>query len=91
MDLMSLLLNGAGGAILGPLVSQFLGGKHQSLMIRVISGVIGGVGAGAGADAAGMGSLLGDAQMMQMIQSVLEGGVGGGVLASLSGILKKKA
>jgi hypothetical protein len=91
MDLMSLLLNGAGGAILGPLVSQFLGGKHQSLMIRVISGMIGGVGAGAGADAAGLGAIFGDAQTMQMLQSALEGGVGGGVLASLSGMLKKKA
>ncbi len=91
MDLMALLLNGAGGAILGPLVSQFLGGKNQSMIMRVISGMIGGVGAGAGADAAGLGSILGDAQMMQMIQSVLEGGLGGGALASLSGMLKKKA
>ena len=91
MDMMDLLLNGAGGAIIGPLVSQFLGGKHQSLIMRVIAGIVGGVGVGAGADSAGMGSILGNDQMMQMIQSVLEGGLGGGALASLSGMIKKKS
>lgn len=91
MEMMDLILNGAGGAILGPLVSQFLGGKHQSLVMRVIAGLVGGVGAGAGADAAGMGALLGGDQMMQMIQSLLEGGLGGGVLATLAGAMKKKA
>lgn len=89
MDLMSLLLNGAGGAIIGPLVSQFLGGKNQSMLMRVIAGLVGGVGAGAGADAANIS--LGSEQTMQIIQSLLEGGVGGGVLASLSGMLKKKS
>lgn len=91
MDMTALLLNGVGGAVIGPLVSQYLGGKHQTLIMRVVAGVLGGVGAGAGADAAGLGALLGSDQTMQMIQSVLEGGVGGGVLASLSGFLKKKA
>lgn len=91
MDMMDLLLNGAGGAILGPIVSQFLGGKNQSLLMRVIAGVVGGVGVGAGADAAGMGALLGSDQTMQMIQSVLEGGVGGGLLATVAGMMKKKA
>ncbi|OFX01752.1 MAG: hypothetical protein A3E78_03835 [Alphaproteobacteria bacterium RIFCSPHIGHO2_12_FULL_63_12] len=91
MDMMDLILNGAGGAIIGPLVAQFLGGKHQSLMMRVIAGIVGGLGVGAGADAAGMGAILGSDQTMQMIQSVLEGGLGGGALASLSGMLKKKA
>lgn len=91
MDMMDLLLNGAGGAILGPLVSQFLGGKHQSLIMRVIAGIVGGVGVGAGADAAGMGAILGSDQMMQMVQSILEGGLGGGALATLSGMIKKKS
>jgi hypothetical protein len=90
MDITSLILNGAGGAIIGPLISQFLGGKNQSMMMRIIAGLVGGVGAGAGANAAGMGALLGDAQMMQMVQNFIEGGVGGGVLSSLSGMLKKK-
>ena len=90
MDMMDLLLNGAGGAVLGPLISQFLGGKNQSLLVRIIAGVVGGIGAGQGASMAGMGSLLGDAQAMQMIQSVLEGGVGGGVLATIAGMMGKK-
>jgi hypothetical protein len=88
MDLTGLLLNGAGGAIIGPLVSQFLGGKNQSLLIRIISGIVGGVGAGYGAGAAGLD--LGPGAM-QMIQNVLEGGVGGGVLATLAGMVGKKA
>jgi hypothetical protein len=95
MDLMQLLLSGAGGAIIGPLVSQFLGGKSQSMLTRIIAGVAGGVGAGAGADASGisaqMASMLGDGQLMQMVQPFLEGGVGGGVLSTLAGMMKKKA
>ena len=89
--MMDLLLNGVGGAVLGPLISQFLGGKNQSMLVRIIAGVVGGVGVGQGANAVGMGSLLGDAQAMQMLQNFLEGGVGGGVLATIAGMLKKKA
>ena len=89
MDLMQLLLTGAGGAIIGPLVSQFLGGANSSLLMRIISGVAGGIGAGAGADAAGLGALLGSDQTMQMVQSFLEGGVGGGALSTIVGMLRK--
>lgn len=95
MDLMQLLLNGAGGAIIGPLVSQFLGGKNQSMLTRVIAGVAGGVGAGAGADASGisaqMASMLGSGELMNIVAPLLEGGVGGGVLSTLAGMMKKKA
>lgn len=87
-NMMDMLLNGAGGAILGPLVSQVLGGKNQTMLVRIISGLIGGVGAGYGANAAGIN--LGDGQMMQAIQSLLEGGVGGGVLATIAGMMGKK-
>lgn len=90
MDLTQLLLSGAGGAIIGPIISQFLGGKEGSLLSRVITGVLGGVGAGAGADAAGLGALLGSDEVMQMVQSFLEGGVGGGVLSTLAGMVMKK-
>ena len=75
MDLTQLLLSGAGGAIIGPLISQLLGGGGSSLITRIITGIIGGAGAGYGADMAGLGSLLGNAQTMQMLQSFLEGGV----------------
>lgn len=92
MDVTELLLNGAGGAIIGPLIAQFLGGKHQSLLTRILAGIVGGLGAGAGAQQAGLSlpDLLNNPETMRMIQSVLEGGVGGGVLASLSGMLRKR-
>ncbi|MEE2692673.1 MAG: hypothetical protein VX640_14150 [Pseudomonadota bacterium] len=89
MDMMQLLLNGAGGAIVGPLVAHFLGGKNASMLMKIVAGVVGGVGAGYGADAAGMGAVLGSDQTMQMVQSFLEGGVGGGVLSTLGGMLMK--
>ena len=91
MDLTQLLLSGAGGAIIGPLVSQFLGGKDSSMVMRLITGVIGGAGAGAGADMAGLGSLLGSDGVMPMVQSFLEGGVGGGALATITGMMTKKS
>jgi hypothetical protein len=86
-----MILNGIGGAIIGPMISQFLGGKGQGLITRILAGMVGGVGAGAGADAAGMGALLGSDATMQLIQSVLEGGVGGGVLSSAAGMMRRKA
>ena len=91
MDLTQLLLSGAGGAIIGPLISQLLGGKDSSMLIRVITGILGGAGAGAGADMAGLGSLLGSGGTMQMVQSFLEGGVGGGVLATIAGMMTKRS
>jgi hypothetical protein len=92
MDMTELLLNGAGGAIIGPLIAQFLGGKHQSLLTRILAGIVGGLGAGAGAQQAGLSlpDLLNNPETTRMIQSVLEGGVGGGVLASLAGMLRKR-
>ncbi|MEL6506228.1 MAG: hypothetical protein AAFR29_01215 [Pseudomonadota bacterium] len=94
MDLMQLLLSGAGGAIIGPLISQFLGGGNSSLITRIITGVVGGVGAGAGADAAGisemLGGMLGNGDLMAMVAPVLEGGVGGGILSTLGGMVTKR-
>ena len=90
MDIMQLLLSGAGGAIIGPLLSQFLGGKDSGMLTRIIAGVVGGVGAGVGADAAGIGSILGNTEMMQMVQTFLEGGVGGGILSTIGGMVMKK-
>ncbi len=89
VDILALLLNGAGGAIVGPLVAQLLGGKDSSLIARILSGIVGGVGAGYGMDAAGLGSLLGSGETMQMLQSFLEGGVGGGVLSTVVGMVMK--
>ena len=90
IDLTTLALNGAGGAILGPLVAQFLGGANSSILARIVAGVAGGLGAGYGAQEAGIGSLLGDTELMRMAQSVLEGGVGGGILSTIGGFMTKK-
>jgi len=94
LDLMQLLLSGAGGAVIGPLVSQFFGGGQSSLITLLITGIIGGVGAGAGADAAGISSMLsgilGSGDLMAMVAPVLEGGVGGGVLSTIAGMVMKK-
>ena len=93
MDLMNLLLSGGGGAILGPLISQFLGGGQSSLVMRIITGIIGGAGAGAGAAAAGfdVSSMLGGGDLGAILGPVLEGGVGGGILATVLGIATKKS
>lgn len=86
---MQLLLSGAGGAVVGPIISQFLGGKDSGMITRIVTGIIGGVGAGAGADAAGLTGLLGSSDLMGMVQSFLEGGVGGGVLSTVIGMVMK--
>jgi len=90
MDLTQLVLNGAGGAIIGPLVAHFLGGRNAGMVQKIIAGIVGGVGAGAGADAAGMGALLGSGEVMQMAQAFLEGGLGGGVLSTIAGAAMKR-
>ena len=93
MDLMNLLLSGAGGAVLGPLISQVLGGGGSSLVTRIITGIIGGAGAGAGASAAGfdVSAMLGGGDIGAMVGPLLEGGVGGGILATIVGALTKKS
>jgi hypothetical protein len=95
MDLMQLLFSGAGGAILGPIVSQFLGGKNSPLLTRILAGIVGGAGVGAAADAAGLGGILptimNDPQITAAVQSVLEGAIGGAILSTLIGaVLRKK-
>ena len=86
------ILNGAGGAVLAPLVASFLGGKGLGGIGNVIAGLVGGVGVGAGAQAAGLGNLLGGDTnaIMGYVQDLLEGGVGGGVLGAVLGFLKGK-
>ena len=86
------ILNGAGGAVLAPLVASLLGGKGLGGIGNVIAGLVGGVGVGAGAQAAGLGNLLGGDTnaIMGYVQDLLEGGVGGGVLGAVLGFLKGK-
>lgn len=82
-----LITSALGGTFLGPIISRLVGGKAG---LGLLGGIAGGVGAHFGADAAGIGSLLGSGEMMGHIQSVLQGGVGGGALAILTGLMSKK-
>lgn len=87
------ILNGAGGAILAPIISSVLGGKGFGNIANIIAGIVGGVGVGAGAQAAGLGNLLGgqDNAIMGYVQNLLEGGVGGGVLGAIMSLVKGKS
>lgn len=85
-----LILSVVGGTVLGPIISKVLGGSGAG---GIVGGLIGGLGAHFGLDAAGMEPLLGAGTSatnpMNMLNSVLEGGVGGGVLGIVSGLLMK--
>ena len=83
-----LILNGVGGAILGPIVSKALGGKGGT---GAIAGIIGGLAGGYGMGAAGIGfqSLLGSQELMGMISSFLNGGVGGGIIGGILGAMTR--
>ncbi|MEM9226303.1 MAG: hypothetical protein AAGA24_07275 [Pseudomonadota bacterium] len=85
MDLISLILNAGGGAIIGPILSKLLGGKGAT---GVLAGVVGGVAGGYGMDAAGL-SLLGGSEVMGYVNEVLQGGIGGGVIGGLLGVLSR--
>lgn len=87
------ILNGAGGAILAPIVATLLGGKGLGGIGNIIAGIVGGVGVGAGAQAAGLGNLLGGDtnNIMGYVQDLLEGGIGGGILGVIFGFMKPKS
>jgi len=82
------ILNGVGGAVLGPIVSKALGGKGGT---GAIAGIIGGLAGGYGMGAAGVGfqSLLGNEAIMGLLSSFLNGGVGGGVIGGILGVLTR--
>ena len=83
-----LILNGVGGAVLGPIVSKALGGKGGT---GAIAGIIGGVAGGYGMNAADVGfqSLLGNEAIMGLLSSFLNGGVGGGIIGGILGLVTK--
>ena len=82
-----LIVSALGGTILGPIVSKLAGGSGVG---GVIGGIIGGVASHYGANAAGIGPLLGDSALMGHVQSFLEGGIGGGILAAIAGFVTRK-
>jgi hypothetical protein len=88
-----LILSAVGGTVLGPLISKFTGGNMSG---GLLGGVLGGVAAHFGLEAANVQALgnaaLGATDPVNMLNSVLEGGVGGGVLGTIAGmVMKKKA
>jgi hypothetical protein len=84
-------LNGAGGAVLAPLIAGLMGGKGLGAVFNIILGAAAGVGAGFGAAQAGYGNLLGGQENAAMgyVQDLLEGGIGGGVLGLVLSLIKK--
>lgn len=81
--------------MIGPIIASLLGGKNASLVGKLLAGILGGVGAGAAASATGVGddlltSMVGG-NLGMILQNVVEGGVGGGVLATLAGWVMRKS
>lgn len=82
------IMNGVGGAIIGPIVSKLLGGKGGT---GALAGIIGGLAGGFGMGEAGVGfqSLLGNEALMGHLSSLLNGGVGGGVIGGILGLITR--
>lgn len=87
-QLLPLILNGAGGAVIGPIISKVLGGKGST---GLLAGVVGGLAGGYGMGEVGVGfqSLLGGTDIMGHLSSFLNGGVGGGVIGGILGLITK--
>ncbi len=91
-DLLPLLLNGVGGAVLGPLLMKLTGGKGSlGTIMGLVGGVLGGVGAGQASELVNLdlASLMGGGDLMRAVANLIEGGVGGGILGVLAGKLAK--
>jgi hypothetical protein len=82
------ILNGAGGAVIGPIISKLLGGKGGT---GLLAGIVGGLAGGWGMGEAGVGfqSLLGNEALMAHLSNFLNGGVGGGIIGGLLGVLTR--
>ncbi|MDJ0921449.1 MAG: hypothetical protein QNI84_09990 [Henriciella sp.] len=84
-QLLPLLLNGAGGAIIGPILSKLLGGKGAT---GLLAGIAGGLAGGYGMDAVGL-QLLSGTGLVGMLGELLQGGVGGGILGGIIGLVNR--
>ncbi|MEM9939819.1 MAG: hypothetical protein AAF768_13315 [Pseudomonadota bacterium] len=86
--ILPLILNGAGGAVIGPIISKMLGGKGAT---GALAGIVGGLAGGYGMNAADVGfqSLLGSDAIMGHLSSFLNGGVGGGIIGGILGLVTK--
>lgn len=92
--LLPLILQGAGGAILGPVVGGLLRGREASPLVKILAGLLGGVVAGQGLNAAGLltplAEAVGGGQAGMIVSSLVSGGIGGGLFAILAGLTMGK-
>jgi hypothetical protein len=90
IELLPLILQGLGGAILGPVVAGLLRKREFGLIGKILAGLVGGVAAGQGLNALGLLTPLSDAvgggQAGLIVSSLVSGGVGGGALSLLAGL-----
>lgn len=90
----AMVLNGAGGAVLGPMLAKLLRGGTGT---GFLGGILGGVGAGFGADMAGLNeavsthlTMIEDVNIVSYMQDLAEGAVGGGGIGGILGVLLKR-
>ena len=96
----ALLLSALGGTVFGPILVRVAGGNATA---GVVAGLLGGVAAHYGAAALGVGEVLGPVlgpmlgetygrpDLMRHAQDFLEGAIGGGAAAWLTGLAIRKA
>lgn len=96
----ALLLSAFGGTVAGPVFVRVAGGDGTA---GVVAGLLGGVAAHYGAAALGIGDVLGPVlgpmlgetygrpDLMRHAQDFLEGAIGGGAAAWLTGLVIRKA
>lgn len=89
-SILPVILSAIGGLIIGPVLSRLTGGGGTG---GLLGGVVGGIAAHYGLDAANI-QVLGDAAAsatapMNIVNTLLEGGVGGGIVGILGGVLMK--
>jgi hypothetical protein len=91
------ILNGAGGAVLAPLIAGLMGGKGLGSVPNILLGAAAGVGAGYGVQQFGYGDQLakllggGGNPALGYLQDLIEGAVGGGVLGVLLSFIKGRS
>lgn len=83
--LLGLAASGAGGAVIGPIISKLLGGKGST---GILAGVIGGIAGNYGLDQMGV-QILSNGGLVRYVSHFVEGGVGGGILGGLLGVLTR--
>jgi hypothetical protein len=91
-DAMPMILNGVGGAVLGPVFAKLAGSRGSfGGIIGIIAGVLGGAGLGTGAEMVNfeLADFMGGGSMMRVIADLAEGGIGGAILGIFSGRLTK--